>query len=373
MQDSFRKKITSLAQQGLAIDDVRNKLDRVIGYTERIPQIESSTGATQREVHEIREQLLEVHDVLDNLHARARRVDDQLLKLLETVERLHLRMLDGRPEIPEIRGDFAAQRSGDRFVHTEPEFYLASFLYNFLPNRVLLDVGANEGEYTQVAADAGYRVFSFEPFPEAYRKLEARFAGRENVTTFNFALGATEGMLPFYLATESGQEQRGDASLYNTFRPHFIRENITFEKQLEVPVRTLHSLILSGEVPAAIDLLKIDTEGYDLEVISGLGPIRPAIVQSEFWGKGFIFVRQEPQQESLANSGVVIETMRKFGYHWNLGIFRIEGESRVRFATNLAEAPHQAWGNLLFFREHAIFFEAFRWCQTSLPQFKVSL
>ena len=238
---------------------------------------------------------------------------------------------------------------------------------------MLLDAGANEGEYTQVVADAGYRVFSFEPFPEAYRKLAARFAGHRNVTTFNFALGATEATLPFYVATESGKEQRGDASLYNTLRPHFVRENVTFEKQLEVPVRTLHSLISSGEVPAKIDFLKIDTEGYDLEVITGLGPIRPAVVQSEFWGKGFVFVRDEPEGDRLANSEVVIETMRKFGYHWNLVIFRIEVQRFVRFATNLAEAPGQAWGNLLFFREHAIFLEAFRWCQLSLPRFQGSL
>jgi FkbM family methyltransferase len=303
-------------------------------------------------------------------------MDDQLLKLFEVAERLHTRTeridhgltaLNSRVELQEPW----LPDSGS--AHSEPEYYLAAFLYNFLPSRVLLDVGANEGEYTRVVADAGYRVFSFEPFPEAYQKLKARFAGRENVTTFDFALGATEATLPFYVATESGEEQRGDASLYNTFRPHFVRENVTFERQLEVPVRTLHSVVLSDEVPADIGLLKIDTEGYDLEVINGLGPVRPVVVQTEFWGKEFVFVREESKGDQLANSEVVIETMRKLGYHWNMVIFRIEGERFVRFATNLAEAPHRAWGNLLFFREHPIFFEAFRWCQLSLPRFQRSL
>jgi len=370
MQDSFRNRITSLAQQALAIDDVRNKLDRVIGYTERIPPVEAGIYRLQGQIDELKQQLLKVYDMLDSVHARARRADDELLKLLEAVERLHVRTLSGGLQVADMPANLAARRFEDRFAHSEPEYYLAAFLYNFLPNRVLLDVGANEGEYTQVTADAGYRVFAFEPFPEAYRKLEARFAGRENVAAFNFALGAAETTLPFYVAVESGEEQRGDVSLYGTFRPHFIRQNVNFEKQLEVPVRTLHSLILSGEVPAEIDFLKIDTEGYDFEVISGLGPVRPAVVQSEFWGKGFVFVREERQDEQLANSELVIRTMRGLGYHWNLVIFRVEGESLIRFAANLAEAPHQAWGNLLFFREHALFLEAFRWCQTSLGQFQ---
>ncbi|MBW0001429.1 MAG: FkbM family methyltransferase, partial [Verrucomicrobia bacterium] len=202
MQDSFRNRITSLAQQALAIDDVRNKLDRVIGYTERIPPVEAGIYRLQGQIDELKQQLLKVYDMLDSVHARARRADDELLKLLEAVERLHVRTLSGGLQVADMPANLAARRFEDRFAHSEPEYYLAAFLYNFLPNRVLLDVGANEGEYTQVTADAGYRVFAFEPFPEAYRKLEARFAGRENVAAFNFALGAAETTLPFYVAVE---------------------------------------------------------------------------------------------------------------------------------------------------------------------------
>jgi FkbM family methyltransferase len=47
-------------------------------------------------------------------------------------------------------------------------------LYNFLPNRVLLDVGANVRDFTQVVSDSGYRVYSFEPFPATFERLKAR-------------------------------------------------------------------------------------------------------------------------------------------------------------------------------------------------------
>lgn len=33
----------------------------------------------------------------------------------------------------------------------------------------------------------------------------------------------------------------------------------------------------------SLDLLSIDTEGTELDVIAGLGPIRPEIIIAEFW------------------------------------------------------------------------------------------
>jgi FkbM family methyltransferase len=222
----------------------------------------------------------------------------------------------------------------------------------------------------QVTADAGYEVFSFEPFPAAFQKLQARAAGRRNVKVYNFALGSAETTLPLHVASESGADQRGDASLYNTFRPHFVRDNVQFNSTLAVPVRTISSLVAAGEVPADIDFLKVDTEGFDLEVVKGLGDLRPQIVQTEFWGKGFVFVRNEADPSLLVNSREVIQNMRVRGYLWNLVIFRVEGADFVRFATNLAEAPPRTWGNILFFRDHTIYQEGFRWTQASLPRFQ---
>jgi hypothetical protein len=52
-------------------------------------------------------------------------------------------------------------------------------------------------------------------------------------------------------------------------------------------------------------------------------------------------------------------------------VFRVEAKNYVRFATNLADAPKAAWGNMLFFRDHNLFLEALRWCQ-ALPRFQAS-
>jgi FkbM family methyltransferase len=325
----------------------------------------------------------------DNLHARACRTEDELRKLEEHFARITLflktfderltslhdrlthfdarvkslddlfqeRILISEPWLPE-----------EHFAHSEPEYYLVAFLYSFLPNRTLLDVGANVGDFTQVVSDSGYQVYCFEPFPVTFERLKARMADRDNVKTFNVALGSTETTLPLHVASESSEARQDDPSLYNTFRPHFVRESLAFAETVDVPVRTIESLVKSGEVPEQIDFLKVDTEGFDLEVVKGLGVIRPAVVQTEFWGDDFVFVRNEVNCDNLVASAELIREMRNRDYFWNIIVFRVEGENYVRFATNLANAPKMAWGNILFFRNHSLFLEALRWCQGMLPR-----
>ena len=65
---------------------------------------------------------------------------------------------------------------------------------------------------------------------------------------------------------------------------------------------------MSGE---RIDFLKVDTEGFDLEVIKGLGNVRPAIVQIEFWGDEFIFIRTEKNRADFVSSAEIIRELRK--------------------------------------------------------------
>jgi hypothetical protein len=171
-----------------------------------------------------------------------------------------------------------------------------------------------------------------------------------------------------YIASESNEARQDDPSLYNTFRPHFVREGLSFADTVAVPVRTIESLVKSGELPTHIDFLKVDTEGFDLEVVRGLGNIQPAIVQTEFWGDDFLFVRDEKNRENLVSSAEIIRELRNRDYFWNIIVFRVEGETYVRFAANLANAPKIAWGNILFFRNHSLFLEALRWCQGMLPR-----
>ena len=249
-----------------------------------------------------------------------------------------------------------------------PEFLLMAHLVNFFPKPIAFDVGANEGALSKVLLDAGFEVYAFEPYAPAARKLLDRLGKRTDLHLLEMAVGSEDTTLMLHIA-EGGLETTGeDPSVYNTFRPHHVAKEVTFTSQLEVPVRSLSSLAVKNEIPHDFPLLKIDTEGFDLEVIRGLGQLRPEVVQTEFWGEDFLFVRDQAEATNLVLAKQIIEEMRIRGYRWNLLMFRLEGEPAIRFTANLAAAPKRSWGNVFFFREFQLFEQAYRWTSAALPR-----
>lgn len=402
MSKSLKRKAIVVAQRAPAIDALPRKPDLAQGKREGVEflapmigqlttTIQGTVSATQAAAATINDLAPELKAIFqriemltessNNIYARTRRTEDHLRKLEQHFDRLRLlvksfderlseqfKLFDERfHERLEISEPWLPE---EHFVHSEPEYYLAAFLYSFLPTRTLLDVGANVGDFAEVVSDSGYQVCAFEPFPAAFERLKARMAERGNVKTFNLALGSKETTLPLYVASESSEARQDDPSLYNTFQPHFVRESLAFAETVDVPVRTIESLVNSGELPEQIGFLKVDTEGFDLEVVKGLGDVRPAVVQTEFWGDDFLYVRKERNRENFASSAEIIRELRNRDYFWNIIVFRMEAENYVRFGTNLASAPKMAWGNMLFFRDHSLFLEAMRWCLGALPRFQ---
>ena len=143
------------------------------------------------------------------------------------------------------------------------------------PNRQIcvLDVGAHRGETflhisNLIPGDLSY--FGFEPNPESFAVLaaleeEERTAGRSAVFS-PVAVGAKPGSVVFRIANASevsgillpeaellGRVPTGDHGLKDILEVEQISiDDFVAEKQL-----------------ARVDVLKIDTEGYDLEVIRG--------------------------------------------------------------------------------------------------------
>ena len=135
------------------------------------------------------------------------------------------------------------------------DFEEMSFVLHLLrPGDLFVDVGANIGAYTVLAAGAvGANVTAFEPNPTIYPTLEKNVrlnALSERVNTVNAALGRASGNLKFTvdLGTESSVAVAGDAS------------NI-----ISVPVLSLDEQ-LAGQTPF---MIKIDVEGFEAEVLAG--------------------------------------------------------------------------------------------------------
>jgi FkbM family methyltransferase len=257
----------------------------------------------------------------------------------------------------------------DLELAADPEFGLMAMLYSFLPSRIALDVGANVGRLSKLLLDAGFVVYAFEPFPKAYDQMMKKMAGESNFKAFPFALGSKDGVLPLHIASGSS-EGSGDPSLYNTFAPHAFPEGIALESALDVPVKTIKGLVDATVLPRDIGLVKIDTEGFDFEVVIGLGDLLPPIVVTEFWGDDFVLAKdRDPATPGHPN--LLLREMRSRGYWWSLMLFRVndaDGSSNiVRFTCNSQRVPRNSWGNVFFFREHEPFVQALRWCSIVLP------
>jgi FkbM family methyltransferase len=252
----------------------------------------------------------------------------------------------------------------DQYPLLNPELGLMSFLYSYLPSRKALDIGANIGEVSSYLLNSGYEVFAFEPFPPVFEQLSQRFSNSA-FHAYNFALGSDDGTRTMHIATDtSSSGEYGDASLYGSLVPHSMPRDLKFTAQIDVKVRSLESLHDSAEIPADIGLVKIDTEGNDLDVIQGMGEHRYPVVMSEFWDAKVVFAN------SGANNSLpdMVKTMTQRGYYWYLVLYRVWGENNsVSFYCNHPQSLESTWGNVFFFQQHEIFAHARDWCAAILP------
>jgi FkbM family methyltransferase len=127
---------------------------------------------------------------------------------------------------------------------------------------VVVDVGANlgfmSGIFSALTGPRG-RVHSFEPSPVVYRKLLKVILANNytNVSSYNMGCGKEEGSLTLYCPSSSGEA---------TLRPRAGTEGETPEKH---SVRIVKLDDFLGPKLQRLDLLKIDTEGYEDEVLTG--------------------------------------------------------------------------------------------------------
>ncbi|MBI4494140.1 MAG: FkbM family methyltransferase [Chloroflexi bacterium] len=155
-------------------------------------------------------------------------------------------------------------------------------LVNILqPGMVLFDVGANQGLFTIVAAQAvgpTGMVHAFEPVPCEFQKLlgNVRMNHCKNVRLNRLALSSTEGETLMY-ACESYK------GMYSSLRPPHVERHYAIET-IRVLVSSLDAYVTRHSVDR-MDFLKIDVEGGELDVVNGgscaLSSLRP-IIQCEF-------------------------------------------------------------------------------------------
>lgn len=147
----------------------------------------------------------------------------------------------------------------------------------------VLDVGANSGEYAMGLRRAGYRgkIVSFEPQPSRCELLARLSRDDDAWTVCPYALGATDGEMPLELRA---------VDVFTSFRATTAYATARYGRQVAsagvvtVPICRLSSILPTiADDPSSRLFLKMDTQGYDLEVFTGAADVLDRIVglQSE--------------------------------------------------------------------------------------------
>jgi FkbM family methyltransferase len=130
-----------------------------------------------------------------------------------------------------------------------------------------IDVGANYGEFSSIAAGLGLRLIIVEASPVLVPYLQTSFAGLTHVTILHAAASDEDGSQPFYF----NREVSGSASLADAVPREDPNAPIgsSIESQI-VPVLRLDTIVsrIVGEKPTSI-LMKIDVEGFEAAVLRG--------------------------------------------------------------------------------------------------------
>jgi FkbM family methyltransferase len=161
------------------------------------------------------------------------------------------------------------------------EAQLLVALLGELRSKVALDVGAELGDITALLREAGAeRVIAFEPAPDNIARLTERFADDGKVVVLPKAVSSEDGELELHLSTSAAGSP---ISYGHTFLSRSNTDEIGWNETVTVGTRSLDSLVREGAIDTQVGILKIDTEGFDLEVLKGMGKLEAEVVMIEHW------------------------------------------------------------------------------------------
>ena len=156
-------------------------------------------------------------------------------------------------------------------------------------NSVVVDVGANIGYYTMIMAKRAKKVFAIEPDEENYEILKKNIEANKlnNVVLIRAAASDKREKIRLYKSLTNN----GDHRVYNTGDRRYVEELFSV---------ALDEILLNEQ---KIDLIKIDTQGWEPKVLVGAKKVierDSPILFMEYWPEGY------------REAGLKVKTMMNF-------------------------------------------------------------
>ena len=132
---------------------------------------------------------------------------------------------------------------------------------------VILDVGANNGQYAAHLRDMGFqsRIVSFEPLSGEYATLKARAHGDHQWETKNYALGDTDSQQEINIS-----ENSHSSSMLSVLPRHI--ESAPGAKSIgkqTIIVKKLDTIYSEVCTASDVTYLKLDAQGYEMKILNG--------------------------------------------------------------------------------------------------------
>lgn len=187
------------------------------------------------------------------------------------------------------------------FLYGVYESFILDIIDDYLhPEMTFVDIGANIGQHSMYAASIVGKegsVYAFEPIPHVYEQLIASSKANHFESIIhakNFAIGEKDSTETLYVSAKN----IGGSSLVN-------QEEST--EKITVTIKNGDTELLS--LPK-IDMVKIDVEGYEYEVLSGIEQSltkHHPVMLLEF--SGYFYEKQHAN-----NGGKILSLLKNIGY-----------------------------------------------------------
>jgi FkbM family methyltransferase len=164
---------------------------------------------------------------------------------------------------------------------------------------VVLDIGANDGRYASEIREAGWSgpIVSFEPQPEVFERLTRHMSGDPLWSGRQIGLGSSDSTLTL---NAYGMD------VLSSFLKK--KENDQSLRVIEVDVRRPDAILDEVLAGHSKPFVKIDTQGFEMEIIRGFGSRAADIVGWQ------LELSVEPLYENQPPMEEIIATMRALGF-----------------------------------------------------------
>ena len=171
---------------------------------------------------------------------------------------------------------------------------------------IIIDVGAHTGQVCALpfAQNPGNLVYAIEPIPELADQLRSHHL--PNLQVFQMVMGLANTQVPFHINQSRETSSLLTANCVGPWQSY--AEQLQAVETIAVPMMRLDTFIAQHAI-VEVDLLKIDAQGYDLQVLQGAGTaihcVKKILVEAQL----------QPLYEGSATKAAIVEYLTSQGFY----------------------------------------------------------